>query len=252
MIRLDNVTVGYDDPVVENVSFTVEQGECVALLGPNGVGKSTLLRTVLGLRPPMGGTVTVDGDDVTTLARGTLAGRLGYVPQAESGGLPSTVFETVLTGRKPHTSWRPTAADREVVGDVLAQVGIEDLAMRSLTDLSGGQRQQVRLARALAQQPDGLVLDEPTSSLDLRHQLDVLDHVQRLADDGLAVLFALHDLELAMRYADTLVFLAAGEVAAVGGPDVVTDDLVSEVYDVAARVVEVDGHTVVLPEKYPE
>lgn len=248
MIELDAVTAGYGDPVVSDVSFAVERGELVALLGPNGVGKSTLLRTVLGLRDPLSGTVTLDGEDVTTLERTDVARRLGYVPQSESGGLPSTVFETVLTGRKPHTSWRPTEEDREVVGEVLAEVGIGDLAMRPLTDLSGGQRQQVRLARALAQQPESLVLDEPTSSLDLRHQFDVLDHVARLADEGLAVLFALHDLELATRYADRLVFLADGEVAAVGGPEVVTSDLVREVYGIHARVVDVEGHRVVLPD----
>lgn len=248
MISLDAVTAGYDGPVVSDVSFEVERGELVALLGPNGVGKSTLLRTVLGLRDPLSGTVTLDGDDVTTLERTDVARRLGYVPQSESGGLPSTVFETVLTGRKPHTSWRPTEEDRAVVGEVLAAVGIDDLAMRPLTDLSGGQRQQVRLARALAQRPAALVLDEPTSSLDLRHQFDVLDHVARLADEGLAVLFALHDLELATRYADRLVFLADGEVVAVGGPDVVTSELVAEVYDIRARVVDVEGHRVVLPE----
>jgi iron complex transport system ATP-binding protein len=248
VIELDAVTAGYGDPVVSDVSFAVERGELVALLGPNGVGKSTLLRTVLGLRDPLSGTVTLDGEDVTTLERTDVARRLGYVPQSESGGLPSTVFETVLTGRKPHTSWRPTEEDREVVGEVLAEVGIGDLAMRPLTDLSGGQRQQVRLARALAQQPESLVLDEPTSSLDLRHQFDVLDHVARLADEGLAVLFALHDLELATRYADRLVFLADGEVAAVGGPEVVTSDLVREVYGIHARVVDVEGHRVVLPD----
>lgn len=247
MIRLDSVTAGYDDPVIANVSFSVDRGECVALLGPNGVGKSTLIRTVLGLQPPLAGTVTLDGDDVAALDRKTIATRLGYVPQSESGGLPSTVFETVLTGRKPHTSWRPTAADRAVVGDVLTQLGISELAMRSLASLSGGQRQQVRLARALAQQPTGLVLDEPTSSLDLRHQLDVLEHLQALTADGMPVLFALHDLELATRYADTLVFLADGDVTAVGGPDVVTSDLIAEVYDVDARVQEVDGQLVVLP-----
>lgn len=249
MIELDAVTAGYDDPVVSDVSFTVERGELVALLGPNGVGKSTLLRTVLGLRDPLSGTVTLDGDDVTTLERTDVARRLGYVPQSESSGLPSTVFETVLTGRKPHTSWRPTEEDRGVVGEVLTQVGIDDLAMRPLTDLSEGQRQQVRLARALAQQPEALILDEPTSSLDLRHQFDVLDHVARLAAEGLAVLFALHDLELATRYADRLVFLADGEVAAVGGPEVVTSALVAEVYDIRARVVDVEGHRVVLPDR---
>jgi iron complex transport system ATP-binding protein len=248
VIRLDAVAAGYASPVVEDVSFGVARGELVALLGPNGVGKSTLLRTVLGLRTPLAGTVTLDGDDVMALDRRTVAGRLGYVPQAEDAGLPSTVFETVLTGRRPHTTWRPTAADRAVVGTVLSELGIEDLAMRSVSTLSGGQRQQVRLARALAQEPDGLVLDEPTSSLDLRHQLDILGHVRSLADDGVAVLFALHDLELAIRYADRLVFLADGEVVAVGGPEVVTADLVADVYDVAARVVEVDGHRVVVPE----
>ncbi|MFB6156051.1 MAG: ABC transporter ATP-binding protein [Haloferacaceae archaeon] len=248
MIRLDSVTAGYDDPVVSDVSLGVDRGECVALLGPNGVGKSTLLRTVLGLQSPLAGTVAVGGDDVTTLSRQAVANRLGYVPQSEPSGLPSTVFETVLTGRKPHTSWRPTASDREIVGDVLGRLGVADLAMRPLSALSGGQRQQVRLARALAQDPSGLVLDEPTSSLDLRHQLDVLGHVRSLCADGMAVLFALHDLELATRFADELVFLADGGVVASGGPDVVTSDLVAAVYGIDARVVDVDGHRVVLPE----
>lgn len=248
MIHLDDVTVGYDDPVLSGVSFSVDYGESVALLGPNGVGKSTVLRAILGLHAPLSGTITLDGDRIDSLDRKTVARRLGYVPQAEGGGMPSTVFETVLTGRKPHTSWRPTKEDRTVVGDVLREVGIESLAMRSMTTLSGGQRQLVRLARALAQRPDGLVLDEPTSSLDLRHQLDVLDHARRLTDDGMAVLFALHDIELAIRYTDRLVFFADGELVAVGGPEIVTAELVAEVYGVDARVVDVDGHRVVVPE----
>lgn len=247
MIETDGLTVGYDGPVVTDVSLTVERGELVALLGPNGVGKSTLLKTVLGLQRALSGGVTIDGDPIGSLDRRTIAKRLGYVAQDSGGGLPSTVFETVLTGRKPHTSWRPTASDRAVVGDVLSRLEIDDLAMRSLSDLSGGQRQQVRLARALAQEPDGLILDEPTSSLDLRHQLRVLDQLQELAGEGLAVFFALHDLSLALRYADRLVFLSDGAVVATVSPAAVTTDLVSQVYGIDARIVEVDGRRVVVP-----
>jgi len=249
VIRLESVDAGYDDPVVSDVTLAIERGELVALLGPNGAGKTTLLRTVLGLQRPLRGSVTLDGDEVGSLPRREVARRLGYVPQSEPDAMPSTVFETVLTGRKPHTAWRPTAADRAVVGDVLTQLGLADLAMRPRSTLSGGQRQLVRLARALAQQPAGLVLDEPTRSLDLRHQLDVLGRARRVANEGLAVLMALHDLAHAMRYADRLVVLHDGAVVASGGPAVVTPALVAEVYGVEASVVEVEGQRVVVPER---
>jgi iron complex transport system ATP-binding protein len=250
VVELDGVTAGYGDvTVVEDVSFAVERGEVVGLLGPNGVGKSTLLRCALGLLAPREGTVRVCGDDVASLDRDEVARRLGYVPQQEAPSFPATVFEAVLLGRKPRMGWRPGDEDHHVVGRVLESLGIADLSMRQLGSLSGGQRQQVLLARALAQEPAGLVLDEPTSDLDVKHRLEVQSVVREQAASGVAALHATHDLTLAARFSDRLVLLRDGAVYASGPPSVLTEDRVADVYGVRAHVSEDDeGRITVVPE----
>ncbi|MDG5778379.1 ABC transporter ATP-binding protein, partial [Haloarculaceae archaeon H-GB1-1] len=173
-VEFEGVTAGYgDEPVVEDVSLSIGDGELVGFLGPNGVGKSTLLKTVVGLLAPASGTVRVGESAVDDLSRRDLARRVGYVPQSESPTAPTTVFETVLMGRKPYLSWRASTSDHAVVKRVLTTLDLDDLAMRDVGSLSGGQRQKVVIARALAQEPDVLVLDEPTSDLDIRHEVDV-------------------------------------------------------------------------------
>lgn len=235
-LSLSGVAVGYDGPVVSGVDLTVEAGEVVCLLGPNGVGKSTLLKTLVGIQRPLAGEVRVDGTDVAGMARDDLARRVGYVPQQEARQFSATVFETVMMGRRPYIGWRPSEEDERIVADSLARLDIEELSMRDVTELSGGQRQQVQLARALAQQPDAFVLDEPTSDLDVNHEVAVLETVRALADSGKAVCLSMHDLSGAGRVADRFVLLGDGEVVASGGRDVLTAETIESVYGIEVTV----------------
>jgi iron complex transport system ATP-binding protein len=247
-IEFDGVSAGYgDDPVVSEVSFAVERGEIVGLLGPNGVGKSTLLKCAVGLLDPLDGEVRVAGTATTDFARADLARRVGYVPQSESTTFPRTVFQTVLMGRKPHFGARPGERDRAVAAAVLDRLGVADIATRDVASLSGGQRQKVVLARALAQEPRALVLDEPTSNLDVRHELETLSLLRAEAPAGLAVVHAMHDLTLAARYSDRLVLLSDGGVYARGGPEVLTADAVADVYGIDVAVHETPDGLAIVP-----
>jgi iron complex transport system ATP-binding protein len=248
MLSFENVTAGYgDEPVITDVSFTVEAGEVVSLLGPNGVGKTTLLKTAVGLRAPSSGTVSVGGTPVDDLARNDLAKRIGYVPQKEENSMPSTVFETLLMGRKPYMGVRPADEDRDIVSNVLEELGLADLAMRDVRSLSGGQFQKVTVARAFVQQPEALVLDEPTSDLDIRYEQEVLTAIREWAGEGHAVLQAMHDLSVALRFSDRFVFLSDDGVHAVGGPEVVTAEVIESVYGVPVELIETDDGKFVTP-----
>ena len=248
VLHFEDVTAGYDGtPVIEDVSFSVSQGEILGLLGPNGVGKSTLLKAAVGLLDPMSGQIAVGDRRASALTRTELAREVGYVPQNETAAFPRTVFQTVLMGRKPHFGSRPGDRDRAVVATLLDRLDIGDLAMRNVTSLSGGQRQKVILARALAQEPRALVLDEPTSDLDIRHELEVLSLLREEAPHGLGVVHAMHDLTLAARYSDHVVLISDGEVYTQGSPDVLTAEAISKVYGIDVRVHKTPDGPAIVP-----
>jgi iron complex transport system ATP-binding protein len=185
----------------------------VSLVGPNGSGKTTLLRCLVGSLSFQKGAVLVDDKKIRPADRRNLARRIGYVPQMEGNGFPSTVFDMVLLGRRPHINWRPGERDLDATAETLVLLGLKDLALRDMSELSGGEKQKVLMARALAQEPELLVLDEPTSSLDLKHQLETLDTVARLAGEkGITVIMAMHDLNLAALYSDRLIMLKKGRI----------------------------------------
>ncbi|UWG47163.1 ABC-type cobalamin/Fe3+-siderophores transport system, ATPase component [Halanaeroarchaeum sp. HSR-CO] len=251
-LAISNLAFSYpDEPVFRDVSLTVDDGSVLALLGPNGTGKSTLLRIVMGLLEPDNGTVSLDGEPLDDFSRAERAAAVAYVPQSETPTFAPTVFESVLLGRAPHTSWRPSRADRDRVAEVLDALEMGDIAMRSLDELSGGQRQKVRIARLLVQDPAAMLLDEPTASLDLRHRLDVLalvrQHVRRRGAVGVV---AMHDIELAARFADSVALLHDGIVHASGPPiEVLTESAIETVYGVAATVTVHDGRLHVDPDR---
>jgi iron complex transport system ATP-binding protein len=251
VIALDGVEVALvGSVVVEDVTLRVRPGCWTLLIGPNGAGKTTLLRAVAGV-VAHAGAIAVGGADPRTLSTRERARRLAVVWQSPLLPLDMTVHEYVLLGRTPHLGMlsRAGAHDGEAVGEAIARLDLDPLAERRLGSLSGGERQRAVLARALAQEAPVLLLDEPTTALDVGRQQEVLDLVGELrAERGLTVLGAMHDLTLAGQYADRLALLDGGRLVAHGRPaDVLTEQLIARHYRAHVQVVEVDGAPVVLP-----
>ncbi|HMM94232.1 ABC transporter ATP-binding protein [Phycicoccus sp.] len=250
-----DLRLGYDGRVVvDGVTLELPTARTTAVVGPNGCGKSTLLRGLGRLLRPRGGTVLLDGDEIGSLPTREVARRLGLLPQQPVVPDGVTVLELVERGRHPHhglfRTW--TRDDEAAVAEALERTDLVELAGVAVDSLSGGQRQRVWLAMVLAQQTSVLLLDEPTSFLDIAHQLDVLDLVRTLRDDGTTVVMVLHDLGMAARYADHLVAMRDGRVVAEGTPhEVVTPEVVEEVFGVSALVVAdpETGTPVVLPRR---
>lgn len=255
-VRLEasSLCVGYGERlVVDSLDLSIFGGTVTAVIGPNGCGKSTLLKALGRLLPARSGVVLLDGKQIDRMATRDVARVLGMLPQAPSAPEGLTVADLVARGRHPHQAWyrQWSADDVAAVDAALAMTGISDLAERAVDELSGGQRQRAWISMALAQGTDLLLLDEPTTYLDLAHQIDVLDLVQELhASLGRTVVMVLHDLNLAARYADNIVAMRDGRIVAQGSPgEVLTEAMLSEVFGLDARVVEdpVSGTPLVVP-----
>ena len=233
--------------ILEDVSFSVPTGTCLAVLGNNGAGKSTLLGCLARLLRPQRGRVLVDGEELLGMEAGQAARTVALVSQfAPASRL--TVYDMVLLGRKPYLKWDFTAADRALTEEALERLDLSELALRYADRLSGGEGQKVQLARALVQQPRLLLLDEPTSSLDLRSQYEVLGLVSQLCRErGLTAVAVLHDLNLALRFCHRFLLLHGGAVYAQGDASVVSPKAIRDVYGMEAAVRELDGVPVVLP-----
>jgi iron complex transport system ATP-binding protein len=236
VIGFDHVVVRYAGAAtdaVHDVSFTAARGRMTAIVGPNGSGKSTLVRALLGRQPLVSGRVTVDGTDLREFARDEVARRVAVVTQREELAFPTPVGDYLALGRFPHRgAWRgAVAADREAITRAVDLAGIAPLLGRDVDTLSGGEWQRVRIARALAQGGQAMVLDEPTTYLDIAHEMEAFELLGRLAREGMAVLLVSHQLNLVARFADQLVLLHGGRVAASGTPDdVMRGEVLERVY----------------------
>lgn len=237
--------------VLKGINFKVSKGEIVSIIGPNGSGKSTLVKCIDGIFKPKSGNVYIHTKDTRNMSPKELAKTMAYVPQASSDVFIQRVFDTVLMGRKPHLTWGVRKIDLEIVEEVLDYMGLTDLAECYLDELSGGQKQKVLIARALAQEPEILLLDEPTSSLDIKHQLEVLEIVKKISKQRKSsVVMVIHDLHLAYRFSDKLVLLKNGNVFACGDPNtVLTKENINKVYDVEVSMVNTNLGPCVLPIK---
>lgn len=240
VLEVESVSYCYDQSrILHEISFMVEAGELVCVLGPNGCGKTTLLKNILGLLTPSSGFVRIDGKDVQKLSPKKLAQVMGYIPQAHNPPFPFKVFDVVLMGRTAHLSSLalPNKKDEEIAYESLAKLNITHLKDKIYTKLSGGERQLVLIARALAQQPKILIMDEPTISLDFGKQNVVLEHVRLLSQKGISILMVTHDPGHALFCADKVVTLKKGRLLKIGLPqDVISEDSMRDMYDTEVRI----------------
>ena len=247
-LTINNITFSYNgSPVLEDVTRKIPDGEFAAIVGPNGSGKSTLLRCIDGILKPGKGGVFVENDNIHHYNRHERAKTFGYVPQESRNTPPATVFDTVLMGRKPYIGWRIREKDRNITASIIKQLDMEDIAMRDVNKLSGGQRQRVFIARALAQQPNILLLDEPTANLDLRHQLEVLQLLQNVSKDNITTLVAIHDLNLAAQYCSAFIMLKEGKIFASGGKEILTQKNIESLYDIRVNIFKNNGNIFFVP-----
>lgn len=250
MIKIENISYSYSrssKTVLNDICFELEQGQCLAVLGNNGAGKSTLLKCIDRICPTDGAGVFIDGQNVFEMSSRTMAQNIAYVPQ-NSEMVNMTVFDTVLLGRKPYIKWDVSSEDREIVSGIIDKMGLNELSLRNVSELSGGEAQKVMIARALAQQPKLLLLDEPTSNLDPYNQHEMLHIIRDIArEQNIAVILIIHDLNLAMRHCDKFLFLKNAEVYSFGGNETVNPETIESVYGLRVDIIQNRGINIIVP-----
>lgn len=251
-IRIDSVSFSYKKKkVLDNVSAEIPSGSICFLLGENGAGKSTLLKCINYVLKPESGSIYAGSEDVKTKTIKERARIFGYVPQSSGAGSSLNVIDTVATGMVSNEKNPLNKASLETVSEIIEQMDLGELAMRRMNSLSGGERQRVLIARALAQKPKVMLLDEPTNNLDLRYQLETMALLYRISRDlGITVVAVIHDLNLALMYADSILVLKNGQILYGGDPSsIVNEDVIREIYSVESSIGAVNDTRVVVPHK---
>ncbi|MBU1011481.1 MAG: ABC transporter ATP-binding protein [Bacteroidetes bacterium] len=247
-IELKNLDFAYNGSLVlKNINHHFEQGKLISIVGPNGSGKSTILKCMDRILQPKNGTIYLDERNIINFHAEELAKKIAYVPQSEGGTFPATVFDSVLLGRKPHIQWSPRQNDLEVTASMIEKMNLKNISLKSINKLSGGQRQRVFIARALAQEPEVLLLDEPTANLDLKHQIAVLKVLKKLTEQGITVIIAIHDLNLALLFSDHFVLLKDGEVFASGEKEIITNKNIEKLYDIKVNIIKQKDKIFIIP-----
>ena len=243
-LTIEGLQFGYSSvPVLKDVNARLEGPKFVTILGPNGVGKSTLIHCINKILEPTGGTVMIDGQEVGDISIKEMAKLVGYVPYSANDSFPLSVVDTVMMGRHPHSKWGSLDDDLEIVYDTLKLMGIEHLAMRPFNALSAGQHQKVMLARGLVQDAKILLLDEPTSNLDVRHQLGVTKLLKDLTmKKGILTIMISHDISITAKFSDEILLMKDGSIYAYGTPEqVITEENLEAVYGVKTQIIDDDG-----------
>ena len=251
MIQADSlILLPSDRPILDEISFRTQEGCVAAVLGNNGAGKSTLLSCLNRIIHPQNGAVYVDNRDIMGMKGREVAKHIAYVAQ-QSETSRFTVFDAILMGRKPYIKFSPVQEDYDIVQNIIRQMGLKGMALRYIDELSGGELQKVMLARALAQQPKVLLLDEPTSNLDLKNQHEMLRIIRNIAlTEKISVIIVIHDLNLALRYCDKFLLLKDSSIFAHGGREVMTPRNIKEVFGIPVAIQKVNEVSIVVP--YPQ
>jgi len=248
ILNIDGLSFRYGSiPVLQEVSFPVREGEILSLLGPNGAGKTTLLKCINRILKPLAGSVLIDGKEARSLSRVEIARQIGFVPQRGEVSRMK-VYDLILLGRKPHFQWGPGTNDHALTEEAIQALGLDALALRYADEISGGEFQLVQIARALVQEPRAILLDEPTSNLDISNQYRLMAKIRTLIHTfPRAAVMTLHDINLAIRYSDQFILMKKGRIHAAGGREIITPSNIREVYEMDVLVEEVAGTPVVLP-----
>jgi len=251
ILRLDNVSFNYASRnILNGISFTLKNNEILALLGPNGVGKTTLLKCVNRILKARKGTIFIGEENLFNLGSRAIAQKIGYVAQRnETSRL--NVFDAVLLGRHPHMSFKVTEKDLMIASAIIDRLELNDLSLRYIDEISGGELQKVCIARALVQEPRILLLDEPISSLDLKNQIEILTLIKEIvAGHDVSVIMSVHDLNMAIHYADRFIFLKDNIIYTVCTKNDITEKLIQDVYGISVSIHYTEEYPVIIPAKY--
>lgn len=249
MLEIKNITFRYNRRaplILDNINLTLEKGEIGILLGKNGSGKTTLFKNILGIEKPESGSISYDGKDLLRLSRRERAGYIAYVPQdIQFGDL--TVYDTVLMGRMAYFGLRAGKEDEKITEEVLNDMGLTELASRNANELSGGERQKIAIARALVQEPKLLIFDEPTGNLDIANEQLILKEAKKVAKEkGIGILTSLHDLNQALDLGTKFFFIKEGKIVYLGGPEIVTKEVIKEIFNADVEIIEHDGRFIII------
>lgn len=249
-LTVEGLCFNYGDKnVLNEINMDVEKKKMVSILGPNGVGKTTLLKCICRLHKPQFGSIFLEGEDISNFSPRELSKKIGYVPQ-RSRSSSMTVFDAVMIGRRPHIDWAITEKDIDLVWNVLKLLRLDHLSLKYLDNISGGELQKVQIARALVQDTGLMIFDEPTNNLDIANQHDILHIIRQLVTlKGISAIMTMHDINLALSYSDKYLFIKDRKIIAYGGEEVVTEEILLETYGVKAAIKDHDGRKFVVPEK---
>jgi len=248
-IKIQNIEFAYNgSAVLKNMSAEISKGQFLALVGPNGSGKSTLMKCINGILKTRKGVINIDSNSINNISPKQLAKQMAYVPQSSKPNSSLNVFDTILLGRKPYINFKPKKRDIAIVKHIIDKLKLQDICFKDFSKLSGGQQQIVLVARALAQDAEIILLDEPTSNLDIKHQLDVLDLLKSFTDDGLTVIIAIHDINMAVKYANKIIMLKDGEIFAHGGKEIIKPENLKTLYDVNLKVFKDNDDLYIIPD----
>ena len=249
MLSIENLTFRYDRsglPVLNGANLQLEQGQIGILLGKNGSGKTTLFKNILGINAPVSGSIAFDGENLLKMPRRERARRIAYVPQdIQFGAL--TVFDSILMGRVSYFGLKASHEDYVAVEKILRDMGLESYAQRNVEELSGGERQKIAIARAMAQEPKLMVFDEPTGNLDIANEQLIIEEAKKLAKEkNISILSSLHDLNQALYFGDKFFFMKDGIVKYAGGKEIVTKEVIKDIFDIDVKIARIEDQTVIL------